>query len=470
MKIGELKQGVKMFLNEFRRYKIGIAGLILLTLFSGIAIFAPLLAPYESYKHWNDQTYWEDVPPAVPPAWTNFFSSKKVAEQYEVENPPLEMIGNWTIATIEYDYKYDIPPKDILVKLQVQNLPQPIKIIMEVVRPDNLTVLIYSSFCSGGEMNKIFISGDPISRKLLIDFAKQYETEENIESAENREISIKVLRILFSKAGPGMLIGSTPPLKGTYIFRIKFSGIREEQVNYLKMVFKGGVYGIIGTTRQGSVGKDLFVGLVWGTRLALIIGLSVAVISTVVGVLYGVVSAYLGGWVDEIMQRIQEIVASIPLLPILLILSFLFKPTVWHLVILMIIFYWTGPVKTVRSMALQIKEQPYVEAARALGASSWRIIARYVMPQIIPYMFASIALGVPGAILTEAGVSFLVGAQTATEPTWGKILSEAYSAGASISGYWWWIITPGILLTLTGLTFVFVGYALDKILSPTLKK
>jgi len=196
----------------------------------------------------------------------------------------------------------------------------------------------------------------------------------------------------------------------------------------------------------------------------------VAVISTVVGVLYGVVSAYLGGWVDEVMQRIQEIVASIPLLPILLLLSFLFKPTVWHLVTLMVIFYWTGPVKTVRSMALQIKEQPYVEAARALGASNWRIIVRYVMPQIIPYMFASIALGVPSAILTEAGVSFLLGAETATEPTWGMILSDAYLAGATISGYWWWILTPGILLTLTGLTFVFIGYALDRILSPTLKK
>ena len=474
MKVGELKQRIKMFLNEFRRYKIGIAGLILLALFSGIAIFAPLLAPYESYKHWNDQTYWEDVPPAVPPAWVNYFSKKKAAVQYEVENPPVEYVENAHIATVEYYFNYDIPPRDILVKIQTQPLANPAKITIEVTRPDGLTILIYSSYdlYYGGQMFKIFLRGDTSSRNLLIEFAKQHDTEENIESIEDRIITVNVIKILFSKAEPGILVGKAPPLKGKYIFKIKIPSLVYEEVEYLKVVFKGAVYGLLGTAtlKRTAVGRDLFVGIVWGTRLALIIGLSVAVISTLVGVLYGVISAYLGGWVDEVMQRIQEIVASIPLLPILLILSFLFKPTVWHLVTLMLIFYWTGPVKTVRSMALQIKEQPYVEAARALGASNWRIITRYVMPQIIPYMFASIALGVPSAILTEAGVSFLVGAETATEPTWGMILSEANLAGASISGYWWWILTPGVLLTLTGLTFVFIGYALDRILSPTLKK
>jgi len=474
MRLDELKTRIKLFMNEFRRYKIGIVGLVLLVIFSGIAIFAPLIAPYEDYKHWNDQTYWEELPPAVPPAWVNYFSKKKAAVQYEVENPPVEYVENAHIVTVEYDFNYDIPPKDILVKIQTQPLAKPAKITIEVTRPDGLTILIYSSYdlYYGGQMFKIFLGGDMSSRNLLIEFAKQYDTEENIASIEGREVTIDVIKILFSKAEPGILVGTAPPLKGKYIFKIKIPSLVYEEVEYLKVVFKGAVYGLLGTAtlKRTAVGRDLFVGIVWGTRLALLIGLSVAVISTVVGVLYGVVSAYLGGWVDEVMQRIQEIVASIPLLPILLLLSFLFKPTVWHLVTLMVIFYWTGPVKTVRSMALQIKEQPYVEAARALGASNWRIIVRYVMPQIIPYMFASIALGVPSAILTEAGVSFLLGAETATEPTWGMILSDAYLAGATISGYWWWILTPGILLTLTGLTFVFIGYALDRILSPTLKK
>ena len=90
MRLDELKTRIKLFMNEFRRYKIGIVGLVLLVIFSGIAIFAPLIAPYEDYKHWNDQTYWEELPPAVPPAWVNYFSKKKAAVQYEVENPPVE--------------------------------------------------------------------------------------------------------------------------------------------------------------------------------------------------------------------------------------------------------------------------------------------------------------------------------------------------------------------------------------------
>jgi len=476
MKMDELVSRTKTFLSEFKRYKIGIVGLILLIFFSGVAIFAPLLAPYEAYKHWNDQTYWEDLPPAVPPAWVNYFSSKKAAVQYEVENPTFEY--NYSegahIATIDYNYKYDIPPKDILVKLETQSLSKPAKITIEVTRPDGLKVLIYASreLYYGGQELKIFLSGDVISRDLLIKFAEQFETEENIASVKGREITINVIKILFSKAEPGILVGTAPPLKGKYTFKITIPSREDEKIVFFKLIFKGAVYGLLGTAtlKRTAVGRDLFVGIVWGTRLALIIGLSVAVVSTVVGVMYGVISAYLGGWADEVMQRIQEIVASIPLLPILLILSFLFKPTIWHLVSLMLIFFWAGPVKTVRSMALQIKEQPYVEAARALGASNWRIIVRYVMPQIIPYMFATIALNVPGAILTEAGISFLLGAETATEPTWGMILSDAHLAGASISGYWWWVLTPGILLTLTGLTFVFIGYALDRILSPTLKR
>jgi len=478
MNTRELVIRIKGFLKEFKRYKIGIVGLILLGIFSFVAICAPLLAPYEAYKHWNDQTYWEDLPSAVPPAWVNYFSSKKAATHYEVENPEFQYnsFEGAHVAVIEYDFKYDIPPKDILVKLKTKVLSKPSIVTIEVERPDQRTILIYSSPSYepyyGGQELKLFLSGDMISRSYLIEFAKEYETEENINAVQGREMTLDVIKILFSKAKRGIILGKAPPLKGTYKFKITIPSKESEEILYFKIVFKGAVYGLLGTAtlKRTAVGRDLFIGIVWGTRLALLIGLSVAVISTVVGVLYGVVSAYVGGWVDEIMQRIQEIIASIPLLPILLILSYLFKPTVWHLVSLMIIFFWTGPVKTVRSMALQIKEQPYVEAAKALGASNKRIILRYVMPQIIPYMFATIALNVPGAILTEAGVSFLLGAETATEPTWGMILSDAHLAGASLSGYWWWIITPGILLTLTGLTFVFIGYALDRILSPTLKK
>ncbi|HBJ82103.1 ABC transporter permease, partial [Pseudothermotoga sp.] len=185
-------------------------------------------------------------------------------------------------------------------------------------------------------------------------------------------------------------------------------------------------------------------------------------------VIYGVVSAYYGGIVDSIMQRIWEVFINIPLLPVLIVLSAIFKPSIWNLIVMMSLFFWVGPVKTVRSMALQIKEETYVEAARALGASHGRIIFRHMIPILIPYAFASMALNVPSAILYEATVS-LLGLGDATIVTWGQILHDAMSGGAVTNGLWWWVVPPGVAIALVGMTFAFLGFAMDTILNPKLR-
>ncbi|MEM1742145.1 MAG: ABC transporter permease, partial [Desulfurococcaceae archaeon] len=128
----------------------------------------------------------------------------------------------------------------------------------------------------------------------------------------------------------------------------------------------------------------------------------------------------------------------------------------------------TGPQYTVRSMALQIREQTYVEAARALGASHARILLRYIYPQVAPYLFASIALSVPGYILTEAGLSFL-GLGDPTIVTWGKILEEAANRGAFAYGAWWWILFPGLAIVITSLAFIMFGQAIERIIEPRLR-
>ena len=144
--------------------------------------------------------------------------------------------------------------------------------------------------------------------------------------------------------------------------------------------------------------------------------------------------------------------------------------TIWNLAFIMALFWWTGPVRTVRSMALQIKEETYVEAARAIGVGTRRMIMKYIANQILPYAFAIMALGVPGAILTEAGVSFLLGGRGVREPTWGKMLHDAHVAAATMKGLWWWVLAPGLMICITGLTFVLIGNALDRILNPMLRR
>ena len=134
----------------------------------------------------------------------------------------------------------------------------------------------------------------------------------------------------------------------------------------------------------------------------------------------------------------------------------------------MCLFFWAGPVRTVRSIGLQIKEETYIEASKALGAKNKRLIFKHMIPLLIPYSFASMALAVPGAIVYESTIS-VIGLGDSSIVTWGQILNSAYNSGAMIQGLWWWIVPPGLMIALVGMTFAFVGFAMDKILLPKLK-
>ncbi len=279
---------------------------------------------------------------------------------------------------------------------------------------------------------------------------------------------VEPLLFLMSSAEPGITTGSAPLLKGTYTLRFRLlirvpEGFPLPEFNIEKAKVLG-IYGLLGTDLQG---RDLWPALMYGLQWALIIGMTVSVISVLIGVIYGVISGYLGGWTDLIMMRIAQIIYSLPVLPLIIILAYFFGQSIWNIVWILVAFGWVGMVFTVRSMVLQIKENLYVEAARAVGASSWRIIIKHVFPQVLPYTFASMALSVPGAILSEAGLSFL-GLGDPSIVTWGKILHDAQAGAAVINGAWWWVIPPGIGIAVVGMTFVLIGYALDRILNPRL--
>lgn len=189
----------------------------------------------------------------------------------------------------------------------------------------------------------------------------------------------------------------------------------------------------------------------------------------VFGSLYGIVSGYLGGLADEVLLRFAQIVYSLPALPLLILFAAIIGGNIWVIIFLIVIFSWPGIAFVTRSMAFQIKSEPYVEAAIASGAGTARIVLLYIAPQVLPYMFASMALSVPGAVIAEASLSFL----NLGDPdlvTWGKILFEAQNANAALNGYWWWVIPPGLAIAVVGMTFVFIGNALDAILNPRLRR
>jgi len=483
---------LRNFWMEYRKYKSGIVGLVLLMFLVVMAVGAPLFAPQENYENWMNSEYWVENPKGVPPAWVNYFSSKKLPTHLILTEPAFfeeqTVCLNWTPRppshkgltpipettslklynlTYTYDFHYDEPPRDIMFRiLGVMGGDAPMDIRISIVRPDGKAVVIRCSYIFTEAYQDIMcITISLTTTKEAVAgiwrFAEKHETEANLNIA--RSMMIDEMDIVFREAAPGMIFGDTPLLKGTYILNILVeAGNPMDRLDGVRVIISGKVYGLLGTDMSK---RDLFTGIVWGSRLALIVGVVTSLLCTLIGVLYGVVSAYVGGLKDEFMQRIYEIVASIPVLPILILMAVMFKPSIWNLVLMMVLFYWTGPVKTARSMALQIKEETYVEAARAIGASGTRIVMKYIFAQLLPYSFALMALSVPGAILTEAGISFLMGGEIISEPTWGRILHDAQG----YSKMWWWILPPGVMICIAGLSFVLIGYALDKILNPMLK-
>ena len=171
---------------------------------------------------------------------------------------------------------------------------------------------------------------------------------------------------------------------------------------------------------------------------------------------------------DTAIQRLADVVANIPLLPILIFMVFVFGSNLFLIILLLVAFSWPGLTILIRSMVLQLKSGQFVEASVALGASRRRIMLRHIFPQVAPFVFAQMIFFTPAAILAEAGLSFL-GLGDPSIPTWGQILEQGFRTGAVYVGYWWWVLPPGLLIVLTAVTFALLALALEPVVNPRLR-
>lgn len=464
--IGEnLRHWFKDFWGEYRRDGAGLVGVALLALFVVVVAFETLLIPFpEAGTRWHDITYWSDNPESAPPAWTNWFRSKKGAVQRVIrdyEESSEESDGVRLVhRTFAYEFPYDVAPLDVIAHYRgTGDVPT----ALSVTRPDGLELELYRGLMTSGSEELVTISVDKNGSAAVFGFVRETESEQVVSTLDASQM--EPATVLFSVLEPGML-DDPKPLKGTYRFTLTTMILSEDRAaDDPYLVISGTVSGLLGTDNSK---RDLWSGVVVGTKWALLIGLLTAFVAVGIGVVWGIVSAYYRGWVEVVMQRIFEVFANMPLLPLLIVVSAVFKPSIWFIILIMCLFFWTGPVKTVYSMALQIKEETYIEASRAIGAKSRRIIFRHMVPLLVPYSFASMALYVPGAVVYEATVS-LLGLGDAKIVTWGQILHDALRGGAVLSGLWWWVVPPGLLIALVGMTFAFVGFAMDKILHPKLR-
>jgi peptide/nickel transport system permease protein len=419
------------------------------------SIITIITIPVETYKQWNNPASWTELPKSAQPGWINLISERKIPEHQILDEPATTLKeGESESAIVQrfaVDYSYDYFPGEFLLNLQSKYSGSPV-LQISVVRPDGLALKLLSSSLPYSEeesdySDKIFSTNDAIKKNLRLQ-SKQFSY--SIQALGAKEI-------IFAKTD------KHEPLKGRYEFVVEASNV---EMFDSKLVLGGKVFGLAGTD---ELRRDLAIGLLWGTPIALFIGVVVAFGSVISGLVFGVYAGYKGGKTDESMMRFNDVIYALPALPFLIILSVTTSNSIFLMIGFLMIFGWVGIAKVSRSMALQIKTRQFVDAAKTMGQKDSKIIFRHIIPQIMPYALASIAISVPAAITTEAGLSFL-GLGDSTYPTWGQILHDAKSHGAAARGLWWWIIPPGVMVAVTGLAFVFIGNSLESTVNPKLRR
>jgi peptide/nickel transport system permease protein len=218
-----------------------------------------------------------------------------------------------------------------------------------------------------------------------------------------------------------------------------------------------------------NLGRSVWSQFVWGARISLLVGLAATVIAIVIGSVVGIVAGFFGGWFSAVLMRLTEWFLVIPFLPLAIVLASILGPSVWNVIFVIGITSWPATARVIRSQVLSLKERLYVERSRALGASNRHLMNRHVLPNVSPLILANLTLTVPVAILSETTLSFL-GLGDPTRASWGKMLDEAFSAGALSRNAWWYYLPPGLGIMAVVLAFVLIGQALEEILDPRLRE
>ena len=218
-----------------------------------------------------------------------------------------------------------------------------------------------------------------------------------------------------------------------------------------------------------ATGRSVLTLLIWGARISLFVGLMATLISMLIGTLVGLTSGYFGGWPGAALFRLTEWFLVIPFLPLAIVLASVLGRSLLNIVIVIGVTSWPGTALLIRSQVLSIKERPYIERSRALGAGHRHLIGRHLLPNVVPIVFANTTLTVAVAILSETTLSFL-GLGDPTRVSWGSMLDDAYSVGAITTGSWWYFVPPGVCVVLVVLSFTLVGQALEEVLNPRLRQ
>ncbi|MBV9554418.1 MAG: ABC transporter permease [Alphaproteobacteria bacterium] len=222
---------------------------------------------------------------------------------------------------------------------------------------------------------------------------------------------------------------------------------------------------ILGTDQ---LGRDVLSRLIFGARVSMVVGIMAVLVAGVVGTVLGILSGYLGGWVDQVIMRVTDTWLALPALTFAIFLAAIVGPSMWNIVIILGVTYWTRYARVIRGEVLSLREREFVRLAVVAGCSKWSIMARHILPNVVnsAIVLGSLMLGV--VIITEATLSFLGVGVPPPQPAWGLMLSDG-KQGLMV-GYWWLTVFPGLCIMLMVLSANLIGDWLRVKLDPQLRQ
>lgn len=442
---------IKNTLRDLLHYPSAVFGMAVILFLLAIAVYALVTIPYsEAVRLWRGgEDVWYQNPRYAAPSWFNYFSETKKPVSFRVNTADASMTktvtpANEDISSVDiaysFDYTYDTPPQEMNLYFTTkfeQKLP-----FASIVwhTPDG---------------REIKISNTALDRKVTYRFSQDPKLQKSLKTD-------KVMDALFLDPNSE----TRKVVKGEYQLEIIGTTFESGDDIDAEFVFHGDLYGLAGTDKYR---RDLFLPLLYGTPIALAFGLLAALGTAFLTMIIAAIGTWYGGWVDELIQRITEINLVLPFLAILIMVGTFYSRSIWLMLgVTILLSIFGGAIKTYRAIFLQSKEASYIEAARAYGASSSRIIFTYLIPRMVPLLIPTLVSSVPGFVFLEASLAVL-GLGDPILPTWGKVINDAFTDGALYQGRYYWVLEPAVLLMFTGLGFAMLGFALDRIFNPRLR-
>ena len=431
---------------EFKKSKIGIAGLIIVGLMVVMVLLAPLIATHGPKEKdisvgWNGGTQFWTSP------WTNEGNISNTSEGDPFDDKPddaypgyhvlFQSVGGSMQRSFDMSNPLETDPhlqfKAKLISFEAGDE------VAVLGSPDNVTWSTIQTLTDGdddGAYHAYSIDLSTIPDWRSRKFNIKFEADLSSPDAALYLDSVKV-----ALSAPGYDIVS--PFDGFEPYAQKYQPPSSQHW--------------LGTNSQS---EDVWSRLLYSGRNSLMIGFVAAFLITTIGTSLGMSAGYFGGVLEELVMRLADILLILPRLPLLIVLSAYLRPGPWTVIMLLTVTGWAGIARSTRAQTLSVKQHSYVEASRSVGASNLRIIIQHILPNVAGIVIAAFVMEVVVAILVESGLSFL-GLGSLSQPTWGVMLHFAQTDAAFTWGAWWWIVPPGLCIALIGLGFAYIGNTLN---------